>query len=66
MSDIRIVVIFMAWLAMLPAVACGTQSARESAQDGSSERTHAEAPLTGSAEDFERAQFDDPTNIDNK
>src|SRR5918992_5914643 len=28
-------------------------------------RTQAQ-PLTGSAEDFERAQFDDPTHIDNK
>ena len=28
-------------------------------------RTQAE-PLTGSAEDFERAQFDDPTHIDNR
>ena len=66
MGNIRIVVIFIAWLAILSAAACGTQSARQSAQDGSSEHTQAEAPLTGSAEDFERAQFDDPTNIDNK
>jgi hypothetical protein len=44
---------------------CGTQSASQSAQDGS-ERTQAETPLTGSAEDYERAQFDDPTNIDNE
>ncbi len=65
MGNIRIVVIFIAWLAMLPAAACATQSARESAQEGS-ERRQAKAPLTGSAEDFERAQFDDPTNIDNK
>src|SRR5918995_6706712 len=34
------------------------------AQNGS-ERTQAE-PLTGSEEDFDRAQFDDPTHIDNK
>ena len=34
------------------------------AQNGS-ERTQAES-LTRSAEDFERAQFDDPTHIDNK
>ncbi len=65
MGNVRVVVIFIAWLAMLPAAACGTQSARESAQEGS-ERRQAKAPLTGSAEDFERAQFDDPTNIDNK
>jgi hypothetical protein len=30
-----------------------------------SARTQAQ-PLTGSAKDFERAQFDDPTHIDNK
>ena len=65
MGNIRVVVIFIAWLAMLAAAACGTQSARESAQEGS-ERRQAKAPLTGSAEDFERAQFDDPTNIDNE
>jgi hypothetical protein len=35
------------------------------AQKNGSERTQAE-PLTGSEEDFERAQFDDPTHIDNK
>ena len=57
MGNIRIVVIFIAWLAILSAAACGTQSARQSAQDGP-ERTQAEAPLTGSAEDFERARFD--------
>ena len=65
MGNVRVVVIFIAWLAMLSAAACATQSARESAQNGS-ERKQAEAPLTGSAEDFERAQFDDPTNIDNE
>jgi hypothetical protein len=54
-------VIYIAWSAMVLAAACGTQSA----QNGS-ERTPAEAPLTGSAEDYERAQFDDPTDIDNK
>ena len=65
MGNIRVVVIFIAWLAMLAAAACGTQSARESAQEGS-ERRQAKAPLTGSAEDFGRAQFDDPTNIENE
>jgi hypothetical protein len=53
---------------MLAAAACSTQSARQSAQNGS-ERTQTELPagaLTGSAEDYERAQFDDPTHIDNK
>src|SRR3712207_129168 len=65
MGNIRTVVIFIAWLAMLAAAACGTQSARQSPEN-SGERAQAEAPLTGSAEDFERAQFDDPTDIDNK
>jgi hypothetical protein len=65
MTNIRIVVIFIAWLAMLAAAACATQSAKQGAQDGS-EGAQAEPPLTGSAGDFERAQFDDPTNIDNK
>jgi len=53
---------------VLAAAACGTQSARQSAQNGS-ERTQTELPagaLTVSAEDYERAQFDDPTHIDNK
>jgi hypothetical protein len=53
---------------VLAAAACSTQSARQSAQNGS-ERTQTELPagaLTGSAEDYERAQFDDPTHIDNK
>jgi hypothetical protein len=50
---------------MLAAAACATQSAKQGAQDGS-EGAQAEPPLTGSAGDFERAQFDDPTNIDNK
>jgi hypothetical protein len=63
MHNIRIVVIFVSWLVMLSATACGTQSASQGAQDGS-ERTQTE-PLTGSAEDFERARFDDPTHIDN-
>jgi hypothetical protein len=57
-------------LVMLSAAACGTQSATQSTQNGSersqAERTQAEAPLTGSAEDFERARFDDPTSINNK
>jgi hypothetical protein len=64
MHNIRIVVIFVSWLVMLSAAACGTQSANQSAQNGS-ERTQAE-PLTGSAQDFEHAQFDDPTHIDNE
>src|SRR5215203_2608135 len=63
-----IVVFFISWLVMLWTTACGsgvgTQSTSHSAQNGS-ERTQAE-PLTGSAEDFKRAQFDDPTHIDNR
>jgi hypothetical protein len=58
---ISIAVISISCLLMLSAAACGTQSA----QNGS-ERTQAEQPLTGSAEDYERAQFEDPTDIDNK
>src|SRR3712207_1044672 len=55
-------------LVVIPAVACGTQSGTESAgqrTENTVERTQAKA-LTGSAEDYERAQFDDPTHIDNK
>jgi hypothetical protein len=63
-----IVVFFISWLVMLWTTACGsgvgTQSTSHSAQNGS-ERTQAE-PLTGSAEDFERARFEDPTHIDNR
>jgi hypothetical protein len=63
-----IVVFFISWLVMLWTTACGsgvgTQSTSHSAQNGS-ERTQAE-PLTGSAEDFKRAQFEDPTHIDNR
>ena len=62
---LALAVVLTSLLVTLFATACGTQSASQSAQDGSSEHTQAEAPLTGSAEDFERAQFDDPTDIDN-
>jgi len=62
MRKLHIAVIFISLLTMLLAVACGAQSG--STEDGS-EHTHT-APLTGSAEDFKRAQFDDPTHIDNK
>ena len=51
-------------LVTLSVAACGTQSTTQGAQNGP-ERTKAE-PLTGSAKDFERAQFDDPTHIDNR
>jgi hypothetical protein len=49
---------------ILPAAACGTESTKQSPQKGF-ERTQAEA-LTGSAQEFERARFDDPTRIDNR
>jgi hypothetical protein len=64
MRTLHFAVIFISLLATLSAAACGTQSANQGAQNGS-ERPQAE-PLTGSAEDFERAKFDDPTRIDNK
>jgi len=64
MRNIHIGFIFISLLVMLLAAACGTQSANQSAQNGSE---HAQgAPLTGSAKDFERARFDHPTHIDNK
>jgi len=62
MRKLHIAVIFISLVAMLLAVACGAQSG--STEDGS-KHTHT-APLTGSAEDFKRAQFDDPTHIDNR
>ena len=62
MRKLHIAVIFISLLATLLAVACGAQSG--STEDGS-KHTHT-APLTGSAEDFKRAKFDDPTHIDNK
>lgn len=48
----------------LSAAACGTQSAKQSAQNDS-ERTQVK-PLKGSAEDYQRARFDDPTRITNR
>jgi hypothetical protein len=66
MGNIRMVAIFISLLVVLSAAACATQSASQSAQNGSSEHAQAETPLTGSAEDFKHAQFDDPTDIDNK
>jgi hypothetical protein len=62
MRNLHIAIIFISLLVMLSAAACGAQSG--SAEDGS-QHTQS-APLTGSAEDFERAQFDDPTHIDNR
>src|SRR5215211_1809380 len=62
MRKVHIGVIFISLLAILWAAACGAQSG--SSEDGS-ERTQT-APLTGSAEDFERARFDHSTHIDNK
>jgi hypothetical protein len=66
MHNIRIVVIFISWLVILTTGACGTQGASQQGAQNGSERTQQAEPLTGSAEDFERAQFDDPTHIDNK
>jgi hypothetical protein len=62
MRNLRIAFILISLLIMLSAAACGAQSG--STEDGS-EHTQTES-LTGSAEDFERAKFDDPTHIDNK
>lgn len=58
-----ITVIFLSCWVLLSA--CGAQSASQSSEK-SVERTQGEKPLTGSAEEFERARFDDPTRIDNK
>jgi hypothetical protein len=52
-------------LATLSATACDTQSDNQSAQNGS-EQPQAEPPTGGSAENLERARFDDPTRIDNR
>jgi hypothetical protein len=62
MRKLHIAVIFITLLIMLSAAACGAQS---SSTEGGSEKTKT-APLTGSAEDFKRARFDDPTHIDNR
>ena len=62
MRKLHIAVIFITLLTMLSAAACGAQSG--STEEGS-DHTQT-APLTGSAKDFERAKFDDPTHIDNK
>jgi hypothetical protein len=62
MRKLHIAVICISLLTMLLAVACGAQ--RGSTEDGSEQSQP--KPLTGSAEDFERAQFDDPTHIDNR
>jgi hypothetical protein len=62
MRNLHIAVIFISLLVMLSAAACGAQSG--SSEDGS-QHTQS-APLTGSAEDFEHARFEDPTHIDNR
>jgi hypothetical protein len=62
MRKLHVAAIFISLLIMLSAAACGAQSG--STEDGS-EKTKT-APLTGSAEDFDRAKFDDPTHIDNR
>jgi hypothetical protein len=62
MRKLHIAVVLISLLIMLSAAACGAQSG---STEGGSEKTKT-APLTGSAKDFERAQFDDPTHIDNR
>jgi hypothetical protein len=62
MRNVHIGVIFISLLVMLSAAACGAQSG---SKEDSSQHTKT-ASLTGSAEDFERAKFDDPTHIDNR
>jgi hypothetical protein len=62
MRKLHIAVVLLSLLILLSAAACGAQSG---STEGGSEKTKTE-PLTGSAEDFERARFDDPTHIDNK
>jgi hypothetical protein len=62
MRNLHIAIIFISLLVMLSAAACSAPSA--STEDGS-EHTQT-APLTGSTKDFKRAQFDNPTHIDNR
>src|SRR5829696_4859532 len=68
MRKLCLTVILISCLVMLWTTACGsgngTQSTSESAQNRS-QRTQ-DQPLTGSAEDFKRTQFEDPTHIDNE
>ena len=64
MHNLRIAAILFSLLITLSAAACGTGGAGRSTEN-TSERTQT-APLTGSAEDFERARFDHSTHIDNK
>ncbi len=60
LAVLALAVVLTSLLITLSAAACGTQSTKNG-----SEQTKAE-PLTGNAEDFARAQFDDPAHIDNK
>jgi hypothetical protein len=62
--DLHLAFVLMIVLSTTACGSVGTQSTSQSTQNGS-ERTIAE-PLTGSAKDYERARFDDPTHIDNK
>ncbi|MGI9048758.1 MAG: hypothetical protein ACR2GU_05200 [Rubrobacteraceae bacterium] len=64
MRNLRVAVLVS--LLVVLAAACGTQSTGQGAGGTNSGTTQAEKPLTGSAEDFGRARFDDPTRIDNK
>jgi hypothetical protein len=65
MAMLAVKVTLTSLLVILPAAACATESATQSTENDSKRTQQAEA-LTGSAEDFERARFDDPTDIDNR
>jgi len=60
---ILIAIVFVPLAALL--AACGAQQGANQVAEQRVERTQPE-PLTGTAEEFERAQFDNPTRIDNK
>jgi hypothetical protein len=62
MRKLHIAVVLLSLLIVLSAAACAAQSG---STEGGSEKAKT-APLTGSAKDFERARFDDPTHIDNR
>jgi hypothetical protein len=65
LAVLALVVVLASLLVTLSAAACGTQSTQNGSEQTGSEQTKA-VPLTGSAEDFERARFDDSAHIDNK
>ena len=63
MLAVKVALTFL--LVILPAAACATESTTQSTENGSKRTQQVEA-LTGSAEEFEGARFDDPTHIDNR